>query len=106
MNSNPDAREVLCCPTGLLPIGLSLSALLIVFMHIAFFGPGPEPDAGAAAHVWQLLMAAQIPALALFAARWFRTARRPAIQVLTLHGAAIVLAVAAAGLAPLYFLHL
>jgi hypothetical protein len=106
MNSNPDAREVLCCPTGLLPIGLSLGALLIVFMHIAFYGPAPEPEGGATAHVWQLIMAAQIPALGLFAAKWFRQARQPALQVLKLHGASIVVSVAAAGLAPVYFLHL
>jgi hypothetical protein len=106
MNSSPDARDVLCCPTALLPIGLSLGALLVVLIHIAFYGSTSAPDAVAAAHVWQILMAAQIPAVVLFSARWFPKARRPAFQVLTLHGATIGLSVAAAALAPLYFLHL
>jgi hypothetical protein len=106
MNSSPDTREVLCCPTALLPIGLSLGALLIVLIHIGFYGRTSGLDAGAAAHVWQLLMLAQIPALALFAARWLRIARRPAFKVLTLHGATIGLSFAAAALAPFYFLHL
>jgi hypothetical protein len=76
-----------------------------VLIHIAFYASTSSTDAGAAAYVWQILMLAQIPALALFSARWLRKARRPAFQVLTLHGATIVLSVAAA-LAPLYFLHL
>ena len=80
MNSSPDTREVLCCPTALLPLGLSLGALLVVLLHIAFFGPASAPDEGAAAHVWQILMVAQIPALALFMSRWFRIARRPAFR--------------------------
>ena len=106
MNSSPDTREVLCCPTALLPIGLSLGALLIVLLHIAFFGAASAPDEDAAAHVWQILMFAQIPALTLFVARWFRIARRPALRVLALHGAAIVLSVTVAAAAPVYFLHL
>lgn len=106
MNSRPDTREVFCCPTAILPIGLSLCTFLIALIHVAFYGHSPEPDGGSTAHVWQLLMAAQIPALALFAATWFRKARGPAFQALKVHGAAIGLSVAAAALAPAYFLHL
>jgi hypothetical protein len=104
MNSSPDTRDVLCCPTALLPIGLSLAALLIVLLHVAFFGAASAPDKDAAAHVWQILMFAQIPALTLFVGRWFRIARGPALRVLTLQGVTIVLSVAAAALAPVYFL--
>jgi len=100
----PEAREVLCCPTALLPIGLSLGALLVVVLHVAFFGSAPEPDGDSAAHVWQLLMAAQIPALALFIARWLPRARRLTLQILTLQGAAIAVSVAVAAAAPVYFL--
>jgi hypothetical protein len=106
MNSSPDTREVLCCPTGLLPIGLSVAALLVVLLHVAFFGSAPAPDEGAAAHVWQILMFAQIPALTLFIARWYRQARRPAVCVLTLHGATIGVSIAAAAMAPVYFLRM
>lgn len=106
MNSGPNTREVLFCPTALLPIGLAFGALLIVLIHVAFFGADSAPDEGAAAHIWQILMLAQIPALVMFAGRWFRIARRPAFRVLALHGAAIVLSVAVAAVAPVYFLHL
>ena len=106
MNSGPTTREVLCCPTALLPVALALGALLIVLTHIAFFGSAAGPDEGAAAHVWQVLMVAQIPALALFTTKWFHRARRSAFRVLTLQGAAIILSIGAAAMAPLYFLQL
>jgi hypothetical protein len=106
MKYNPDTREVLCCPTALLPIGLSLGSLLIVLMHIAFFGAAAGPDEDAAAHIWQILMIAQIPALTLFASRWLPKARRSALHVLMLQGMTIALSVATAAGAPVYFLHL
>ncbi len=58
MNSSPDTREVLCCPTALLPIGLSLGSILIVFMHLAFYGAASSQGGDPAAHVWQILMLA------------------------------------------------
>jgi hypothetical protein len=102
----PDTREVLCCPTALLPLGLSLGALLVVLIHVASVGSAPGPDADSVAYVWQILMLAQIPALALFMGRWFRKGRRPAFQVLALQAAAIALSVAAAALAPAHFVRL
>jgi hypothetical protein len=106
MNSSPDTREVLFCPTALLPIGLSLGALLIVLMHIAIFGSASGPDEDAAAHLWQILMAVQIPALTLFICRWLPKARRPTFRVLTLQGMVMALSVAAAAHARFYSLHL
>lgn len=106
MKFTPDTREVLCCPTALLPIGLSLGALLVVLIHVAVSGPVRATDQDAIAHIWQILMFVQIPALALFIGRWFRKARRPTFQVLTLQGAAIAVSVAVAALAPVHFVHL
>jgi len=102
----PDTREVLCCPTALLPLGLSLGALLVVLIHVASVGSAPGPDGDSVAYVWQILMLAQIPALALFMGRWFRKARRPTFEVLALQAAAIALSVAAAALTPVRFVHL
>jgi len=105
MNTTADTTtDVLCCPTALVPIALSLGALLIVLVHFGFFGADPGPDEGAAAHVWQLLMIAQIPALALFTAKWLRRARRPCLNVLTVHGVVIAMCIGLAARAPSYFL--
>jgi hypothetical protein len=41
-------------------------ALAIVILHIAIVGPARQPDEGAEAHLWQLLMAGQIPVIAYF----------------------------------------
>ena len=106
MNNSPDTREVLCCPTGLLPIGLSLGALLVILIHVASSGPVPGPDEAAVAHLWQILMLVQIPALALFLGRWLGKARRSTFQVLMLQGAAIGISVATAALPSVRFVHL
>jgi MFS superfamily sulfate permease-like transporter len=65
-------------------VAMSLAALVTVIAAIAFHGTAPQPDEGAAAHLWQLLMAAQVPVIAFFAFRWGPRAPRPAIAVLAL----------------------
>ena len=47
-------------PSALIPMAMSLAALGVVLVHIAIAGIAPQGDEGAAAHMWQLLMAAQI----------------------------------------------
>ena len=44
-------------PLPWIPIGMSLAALALVLGHIALYGTAREADEGAAAHLWQLLMA-------------------------------------------------
>ncbi len=86
-------------PSALIPIAMSLVALVAVLQHIAFVGTAPQPDEGAAAHVWQLLMAGQVPVMAYYAVTWLPRAPRTALQVLAGQvGAAL------AALAPVYLL--
>lgn len=79
---------------------MSLLAVAVVMTHLLFFGTVRQPDEGAAAHLWQLLMAGQLPIVAFFGIRWLPRAPRCALQVLALQAAAAV-----AALAPVYFLH-
>jgi len=88
-------------PSGFLPLTMSLVALALVLGHVAPFGAAREADEGAAAHLWQLLMAGQMPILAFFVVRWLPEAPRAALLTLGLQVAA-----ALASLAPVYFLHL
>ena len=88
-------------PSAVLPVAMSFAALAIVLVHVARFGAARETDEGAAAHLWQLLMAGQVPILAFFVIRWLPQAPRPALLMLALQ---VVAALAA--LAPVYFLHL
>jgi hypothetical protein len=44
-------------PSAFLPLAMSLTALAVVLGHVAICGVVHEPDEGATAHIWQLLMA-------------------------------------------------
>ena len=88
-------------PSALLPIGMSLAALGVVLGHIFIFGAVREPDEGAAAHLWQLLMAGQLPVVLYFAAKWLPKAPGQAVRVLALQAVAVL-----AACAPVYLLNL
>jgi hypothetical protein len=88
-------------PSAFIPIAMSLAALGTVLLHVARFGVTHEPDEGAAAHIWQLLMAGQLPVIAYFAIRWLPQAPREAAAVLALQLVAVV-----AALAPVFLLQL
>ncbi len=96
MNISP-ARQ----PSAIIPIAMSIAALGTVLYHIARFGIAPEPDEGAAAHIWQLLMAGQVPVVVFYVVKWLPRARRTALQVL-----AAQIGAAVAALAPVYWLGL
>jgi hypothetical protein len=88
-------------PSAFLPVAMSLGALATVLIHLVKFGVTHEPDEGAAAHIWQLLMGAQVPIIAFFAIKWLPRAPREALPVLALQvGAAL------AALAPVFLLKL
>ncbi len=67
-----------------LPLLMSVAALAIVLWHIVAVGTARQPDEGAEAHLWQLLMAGQIPIIIYFVFRWLPRAPRPALVVLAL----------------------
>ena len=77
-----------------IPLGMSLVALLIVGGHIAVVGSARRVDEGADAHMFRLIIAAQIPLITCFAFRWLRRAPGPAISVIALQAAAICAALA------------
>lgn len=82
-------------PTAYLPVAMSVGALAMIVWFVVAHGVVHQADEGAQAHLWQLLIAGQIPLIAFFALRWLPTARREALAVLALQaGALIVLAIA------------
>ena len=82
-------------PSALFPLGMSITALAIVLVHAARFGIVHEADEGTAAHLFQLLMVAQVPIVAFFAIKWLPRAPRQALQVLGLQVGAALAAFAA-----------
>lgn len=87
--------------SAFLPIAMSLGALVLLLWHVAAFGVVRQADEGAAARVYQLLMAAQAPIVAYFAITWVPRAPREALLVLALQVGAALLT-----LAPLFLLGL
>ena len=87
-------------PSAFLPVAMSLGALAVVLMFVALHGTAPQADEGAAAHIWQLLMATQVPIVVFFAIKWVPQSPRQAAPILALQvGAAL------AAMAPVYVLH-
>jgi hypothetical protein len=87
-------------PIALIPIAMSGAAVAIVLAHLAFVGAAPQADEGTEAHLWQLLMAGQVPIVAFFALTQVARNPGPALRLLGLQVAA-----ALAALAPVYLLH-
>ena len=83
-------RALLKQPSALIPVAMSLAALAIVIGYAVMFGTARQPDEGTAAHLWQLLMAGQVPVVAFFAIKWLPIEPRRAVLILALQvGAAL-----------------
>ncbi len=67
-----------------LPLTMSLAALTLVLAHAAVFGIVHDKDEGAAAHTWQILMAAQLPFVAYFMFKWLPKQAKESLIVLAL----------------------
>lgn len=83
------------------PVAISAAALALVLIHVSVFGAVREPDEGAAAHIWQLLMGLQALAVVFFLFRWVPRSPRHALAIFALQVCA-----AAAAMAPVYYYHL
>ena len=88
-------------PSAFLPVPLSVVALALVLGHVALFGVVHEADEGTVAHIWQILMAVQIPIMAFFVIKYVPQKPKQALLVLALQiGAALT------ACAPVFFLKL
>jgi hypothetical protein len=80
-------------PSAVVPIAMSLAALGTVLAQIALAGVARQTDEGAAAHIWQLLIAGQLPVLLFFAIRWLPRRPKQALCVLAVQAAAIIVSI-------------
>jgi hypothetical protein len=91
-------------PSAFIPLAMSLCALAMVLVAVVVgtIQHAPrETDEGSVAHLWQLLMTAQLPIVMFFLAKWVRRAPVPTLCVLALQVGAWL-----ASCAPVYFLNL
>jgi hypothetical protein len=63
---------------------MSLSATALVLAVVLVEGSAAQGDEGAAAHVFQLLIAAQLPIMAFFAVKWLPRYRLAALSIIGL----------------------
>ncbi len=89
-----DTTPTLRQPSAFLPVVMSLAALALVLGQIAFAGVARQPDEGAAAHLWQILMAAQAPIMGFFAIKYLPRRPGPAAPILALQVIAVLAACA------------
>ena len=80
-------------PSAFLPVAMSGAALALVLGFLARYGVVHQPDEGAAAHVFQLLMVLQVPVVGFFAVKWVPRAPKKALGILAVQVAAGVAAV-------------
>ena len=91
-------RELMRKPSAFLPIAMSITALLMLGIVAVSYGLVREPDEGVIAHIWQLLMAGQLPILVYFLSRWL-----PRLPWPTAYVFALQIATALAAMVPVYF---
>ena len=63
---------------------MSAAALTMLVGYILMFGTARQEDEGTAAHLWQLLMAGQVPIIGFFVIRWLPAEPRKALPILAL----------------------
>lgn len=96
--TEPHPLALLRKPSAFIPLLMSLAALAVVVIHVARFGTAQQADEGATAHLWQLLMAGQVPIVGYFAMKWLPHSVTQVLPVL-----AIQLAAAFAAAAPVLY---
>lgn len=109
MDRNPSSfGAIVRKPSAFLPMAMSLTALAVLFVSFAYgiahgghWPPQREPDEGATAHIWQLLMGGQVPLLGFFAIKWLPRAPKQTLYVLAMQAGA-----ALSALAPVFYFNL
>lgn len=96
VSSSPTLKQ----PSAFLPIAMSLGALALLIGQIALVGVARQADEGTAAHLWQILIAAQAPIIAFFAIKYLPRRPKPTVLIVLLQALA-----ALAACAPVYYLH-
>lgn len=87
--------SVLKRPSAYLPLIMSAAGLALVLVHAARYGIVHDADEGTSAHLFQILMVAQVPIVAFFAITWLPQSPKPALLILALQAVAGIAAFAA-----------
>jgi hypothetical protein len=95
MNKNSENSSLLREPSAWIPLAMSLAALALILGYVAIFGIVHQTDEGTPAHIFQLIMVAQLPIAAYFAFQWLPKRPKQALLVLTLQAVAWIIPIVA-----------
>jgi len=88
-------QALLRLKSAYVPLAMSAAGLALVLVHAARYGIVHDIDEGTSAHLFQILMVAQVPIVAFFAITWLPQSPKPALLVLVLQALAGITAFAA-----------
>jgi hypothetical protein len=86
-----ESRSLFKQPSAWLPLVMSLAALAMILVYVAIFGIVHHQDEGAPAHIFQLIMAAQLPIAAYVAIKWLPKRPVQALAVLAVQAVAWII---------------
>jgi len=98
MNDTTENISLLKQPSAWIPLVMSLAALAMLLGYAAIFGTANGTgggDEGAPAHIFQLIMAAELPIAAYFAITWLPKRPKQSLLVLGLQAAAWIVPILA-----------
>ncbi|MCB9110835.1 MAG: hypothetical protein H6634_06270 [Anaerolineales bacterium] len=78
-------------PTAWIPLVMSFVALAMILGYVEMFGVVHNQDEGAPAHIFQLLMLAELPIVAFFGLRWITRKPKETLIVLVVQAIAWII---------------
>jgi hypothetical protein len=91
MNTNSENRSLFKQPSAWIPLAMSLLALTMILGYLAMFGIVRNEDEGTPAHIFQLIMLAQLPIAGYFAIKWLPKQPKQSLIVLALQAVAWII---------------
>ena len=95
MNNNSENKSLLKQPSAWIPLMMSLAALTLLLGYVAIFGIVHNEDEGTPAHIFQLIMLAQLPIAAYFGFKWLPKQPKQSLLVLALQAVAWIVPILA-----------
>jgi len=95
MNKRSENKSLLKQPSAWIPLVMSLAALALLLGYVAMFGIVQHEDEGTPAHLFQMIMLAQLPIVAFFAIRWLPKQPKQSLLVLGLQAVAWIVPILA-----------
>jgi len=91
--TNSENRSLFKQPSAWIPIVMSFAALAMILVYLAIngFASSGNGDEGTPAHIFQLIMLAQLPIAGYFAVKWLPKQPKQSLIVLALQAVAWII---------------